>query len=457
MYKKNDKILIIGGNDAGLSAAGRALRRDPAADVLVLEKSKHVGYASCGFPLLISGNLNPKQFSGPGPETISEKRGFKVFLEHNVIDINLPRRYVTAQKNNGDLIEIPFNKLILASGAVPVVSNALSPEMKNVFSIRNYDDIAGLNGFLLQNGIKNATVVGAGYIGIEFAEALSHRGLKVAVVDKSNTILPEFDTDIVIPIQERMKQAGIRLFLSSTVNGTVQKNGHITSVNLTGANETVQTDLLLAATGVKPNVELARKAGIPVGKTGAVQVNNRMQTGRINVFAAGDCVETFHIILKKPQWLPFAGIATRQGRIAGTNAVGGSVTYPGAVGTSMIRAFGLEFGKTGLNMKQASGAGFEPVKTVINQLAKPVYVNNNASVTVLLVHDSRTKKILGAQIVGEIEAGQRLNILATAIFAGLTIKDMAYLDLGYTPAITNMWDPVAVASSVALTQKGKEK
>ncbi len=454
MYKKKENILIIGGNDAGLSAAGRAKRRCPDANVLVLEKTKYAGYASCGFPLLIDGSAQEQHLDGPDPDTIKQERGFKVLVEHNAININLQRRIVVAGKSNGDQVEFEYTKLLLATGASPVIPDMFSGNLQNVFAIRNYTDIAALDRYLQKNRSGNAVVIGGGYLGIEFADAFMHRGCTVTLVDKAETVLPGFDPAIIYIVQERLENAGIRLRLGEKNIGTEQKDRKILSISL--ASETIRPDFILAATGAEPNVILAERAGIPVGKTGAISVDNRMQTGRMNVYAAGDCVEIPHRLLKNKCWMPFAGLASKQGRIAGSNAVGGSESLPGALGTSMVSVLGLEFGKTGLTVAEAQAAGFDPLRTVITQPAKPGYIKKNAPVTVVLVHDEKSKRILGGQIAGEIQAGQRLNVLATAIYSGLTVKELAYLDLGYTPLITNMWDPVSVAGSAALKAKRKK-
>jgi len=452
MYRPQKKtIVVIGGNDSGLSAAGRAKRSNPDLDVIVLEKTYFTGYASCGLPYLISGTVPAQKLSGHTPESIREKRNFDVRTGTLVTAIDTFSKTVKIQNVDTETTDnVKYDKLIISTGARAVIPDELNVKARNIFTLRNFSDAKNINKYILETNPRNAVIVGGGYIGIEMAEAFLQRGLKVTLIEKSARLFPDYIPEISDLLINIVKSKGINIICDNTVKQGLVNNSKTNKVILNKSNTELDADIILISAGIVPEVELAEKAGIPVGSTGAIQVNNYMQTRRLDVFTAGDCAETKHLVTNKPAWLPLAGIASKQGRIAGNNSAGGRDVFPGALGTVMIKVFDFELGKTGLSFREAQIAGFSPVITVITHNSKSDYINNNSPVTVGLITDSRTGRILGAQIAGSCDAGLRLNILATAISARLTVNDLAFLDLGYTPLITNLWDPVSVAGNVAI-------
>ncbi|MBN2412113.1 FAD-dependent oxidoreductase [candidate division KSB1 bacterium] len=449
---------MIGGNDSGLSAAGRAKRMNPELDVVVLEKTGFTGYASCGFPYLISGQVPAQKLSGYSPESVREKRGFEVKTGILVTAIDtFSKLLLTQNVNTGTTDSIKYDKLIIAVGAKPIVPEELNVRAKNIFTLRNFSDAEKINNFIREDNPQNAIIIGGGYIGIEMAEAFLLRGLNVILIEKSARLFPDFIPEISDPLVNLIKSKGIRLICGDTIKKLNVQNNNVHQIQLNNADTASAADIILVSAGIAPDIALAQNAGIPIGSTGAIKVNQYMQTRRLDIFAAGDCAETNQLITNKPAWLPLAGIASRQGRIAGNNSAGGREIFPGALGTVMIKVFGFEMGKTGLSFQEAQNAGFAPVITVITHSGKPEYIKDNSPVTVGLITDSRSGRLLGAQIAGSGDAGLRLNILATAISSRLSVNDLAFLDFGYTPLITNVWDPIAVAGNVALKNIKEKK
>ncbi len=449
MYKKRQRILIIGGNDAGLAAAGKAKRINPDAEVTVIEKSPHFGYASCSLPFYLANQLSADKVSGYDVQSVKQKRGYDVLLSSSVKEVSLVKRTVLVENlTSGSVDSYQYDKLIFATGAVPVIPSVFPENAANMFTVRNFADAEHLNSFLNKQPRK-AVIVGSGYLGLEIAEALLNRGLQVTVIEQKDSILDGFSKEIADNIFEHLKNSGINILLNKKIVNAAIQNNSVRQLNFEDQQQ-VECDVLILAAGMQPNTELAKKAGIPMGPGGAIIVNKNQETKRMNVYAAGDCCETTNIVTSQNQWIPFAGVAARQGRVAGGNAAGERSIFNGSVATSMVRLFDMEVGKTGLSFNQAKDSGFSPEQVTITQNARPPFIGNTDSKTTLtLVYDKKSNKVLGAQICGKVEAAQRINILATAVTAKMTVNDLAQLDLGYTPAVNNMWDPIHIAASVA--------
>ncbi len=459
MYSgKRNRIIVIGGNDAGLSAAGRAKRLNPNLEVVVLEMTPHTAYGSCGVPFLIGGTVKADLLAGPNSADLKQQRGLDVLTSHEAVEIDLRQRSVRVRDLATDKqFDLPYHKLILSTGATPIMPQVVPVEAKNVFTLRSFADALRLEQFITNNFPRRALIMGAGYLGLEIADALAQRGLQVSVIEKAGRLFPDFAAEISDMIKNGVAKRGIKLLLSSEASGFVMNDAMLVQrVGVSSAGQGMDVDLVVVAAGIRPNVLLADKAGIPLGRTGAIRINHRQETGRMDVYAAGDCAEARHIVSQKSIWAPFAQIASKQGRVAGTNAAGGRESLPGVLGTALVSAFGLEWGRTGLSLSEALSAGFAAKETVITHASKPAYAPNGQAITVALIADSHSRQLLGGQIIGASGAGLRLNVLAAAVAARLTLHDLSYLDLGYTPAISNVWDPLLVAGSAAM-KKTKEQ
>ncbi len=449
MKRTANKIIVIGGNDSGLSAAGRAKRLQPDLDITVFERSPHIGYASCALPYMISGAITTPQLAGHSPQEIRDKRQLNVHNHTAVNAINTLKKTVIAQDlQSGNVQEFKYDKLLFATGADPVIPTPLNSNHKNVFVLRNYNDALKLKSHMDSYNPKTAVIVGGSYIGIEMAEALYQKGLNVTVIDKAPQLFSGLVEPLSKDLQALLESKGVNFLISNSIQSLNEDNGFVKSLQLE-KSKIVTPDIIIAAAGIKPATRIATDAGIPVGPSGALIVNDYMQTRRMDVFAVGDCVETRNLVTNKMQWIPLAGIASKQGRIAGTNLAGKREAFPGALGTAMIKAFGVEFGLTGLNVHQAKQAGFDPVLSSINHKNKPPYVSGSADVSVHLITDRKSSRILGGQVWGTNDAAMRLNILAVAITAGMKSRDLEFMDFGYTPMISNIWEPLSVAGNRA--------
>jgi NADPH-dependent 2,4-dienoyl-CoA reductase/sulfur reductase-like enzyme len=456
-HKEPRQILVVGGNDAGLSAAGRAFRLDQQSLVIVFEKSNRMGYATCALPMFIAGQIPAEKLQGPSPEQIERKRGFKVLHLHEAIEIH-PREHTVLVRSlvTGETTFFKYFKLILATGAQAVIPPVAQIDADNIFVLRHFNDAERIDTFIRNSQPRKALVLGAGFLGLEIAEALRLRGLDVFLVDRSPGVLHDFPDELSRILFERMASSGIHLKFGSEILGFSVQGKLINRAVLSPSNESIDVDLVFVAGGIRPDIRLAHDSDIPLGTTGAIAVNNHQQTRRPDIYAAGDCAQSLHMITGKPVWFPFAGAASRQGRVAGSHAMGLRDSFPGVLGTSMLKVFEMECGRTGLTFSEAVQAGFDPVISVISEESKPGYMTNSTPLTIALIGDRRSKRILGAQIAGKNDAGIRLNIIATAIAGHLTLNDLALMDFGYTPAINNLWDPVAVAAAVILKKlRGK--
>ena len=452
MYvKKPPTLLVIGGNDAGLSAAGRAKRRNQKLDVVVLEKTRHCGYASCGLSMLISGEASAENLAGPDPDTLEKERGFTIRTRHQAEEINPAKRTVQVRNlDTGEVFEMNYHKLVLATGAKPHLPPALPKQAGNCFSLRSFQDAQRLFHYMQSAQPRSALVIGASYLGLEMAQALNKRGLQVSIVEQNASLFPDFDRQISEQIEQKLTEQGISLHLDDPIGEMHTKDGRIRTLSLENSGRSLATDLVFAATGIRPQVALAEQAGIPLGPTGAIRTSRYMQTGRLDIYACGDCAESVHLVSKNPVWTPFAGVASKMGRVAGDHISGGRFAFPGSLGSALLAVGDMQAGITGLSLAEAEKAGFDAESTLIKNPQKAGYVASDTPILIALITQKRTHRILGAQVFGTEGAALRLNVLATAIAAKMSAKDVAYLDLGYIPQVSPVWDPVTIAANVAL-------
>jgi len=454
MPSKKQMIIVIGGNDAGLAAAGRVRRLATDAQVLVVERTAQVAYASCGLPLFIAGQVSDHAVRGMDSAGILTHRGIKVLTEHEVTEISVPDKHISVRHLADNSVQsFAYDKLILALGARPKAPSALQG-MRNIFVLRSYADADRLHSFLRQENPHRCLIVGGGLIGLEMAEAFLRLGLQTRLVESTATLagLPEAMTEKLL---RHLREHGLEVHLNAGMNEWQKTTDRITGFRMDSIPTVQPVDLIFFATGVEPNTALARKINLRCGPSYSIHVNRYQQTSQSCIFAAGDCCDAPHLVSRKSSWLPFAGNAARQGKVAGENALGGTAQFPGALGTWLVRIFDLEIGQTGLNDREARAAGFSPQITDIQQHSQSEYVAGHSLIDMQIVWDSRSKRILGGTLIGGKGAGHRLNHLAIAVQARLSLKDLLHLDLGYTPAINHMMDPLHIAASVAL--KGKKE
>lgn len=430
------RVVVIGGGAAGMSAASAARRVDPSARVTVLESGPYAGYGVCGLPYFLGGTVkHAESLIAMPPEDFRGRRGIDLRLETPVLGVDPEGRTVELPTE-----KLPFDRLVLATGAQPLVPPLARLDDPRVVTVRRLDDAIGLRARLPQ--VRRAVVVGAGYVGLETAESLCEQGIDVCVVDRLPRVMPTVDESIAEIVREEVaRHAELLLGRSLTA---LDVRGDSIVVDLSG--EQREADLVVLALGVTPNVGLL--PGAAAGPSGALLVDERMRTSLPGVLAAGDCVAVHHRITGGPAYVPLGPAANKTGRVAGTVAVGGEAVFPGVVGTAVVKVFDLTVAHTGLTLEQAHAAGMEAIATDITAKSRAKYYPGTAPLTVRLVHGSQGA-LLGAQLVGRDGAAKRVDVVAAALHAGFSIHDLADLDLAYAPPYAPVYDPLLQAAQAA--------
>jgi CoA-dependent NAD(P)H sulfur oxidoreductase len=450
------RLLIIGADAAGMSAAAEARRFDKDLQIVAFDRGGAASYSQCGLPYLVGGVV--ADTSRLIARTVEEfaAQDITVHLGHDATAIDPARGVVRVRKPpNGperDEPYEPYDRLVIATGASPMQPLAVPGiDLEGVFVLDVLEDALALQTYLQRHSPRHAVIVGGGYIGLEMAENLVRLGLSVRLIQRGEHLFPSLDMDMALPLAQELERHGVDLSLcDSVLEACAGAHGRVTDVH-TNAGE-LPADLVLLATGVSPNVALTRTAGIVCGPTGAIAVDGRQRTNVPGIFAAGDCAEHWHRLLGRPAWMPLGTTANKQGRIAGRNAAGGDVTFGGIVGTAITRLFNLEIGRTGLSEREAHAGGIACQSTALNSTDHAGYLPDAQPLTVKLVVEAGTGRLVGAQAVGRAGVAKRIDVFATALYAGLTLEDLPRLDLAYAPPFNSVWDPLQVAATALLRQ-----
>lgn len=446
---QSERLVIIGGNAAGLSAASYAKRRRPNMEALIFEKSPYASYASCGLPYYIEGLVkDPMELIAVPINVLRDKRGLDVRVLHEVIGLNTEKKQAKV-KDLKDIneFEVSYDWLAISTGASPIKPPFPGIDINGVFTLRTLEDGIRIEDFIKEESPKRVAVIGGGYIGMEVAEAFSVQGFEVTVIEKVPRVLPNFDAEFSERVQEKLKEKGVRLILGSGVKA-IEGDGIVKRVIT--ETEAVETDLVLLGVGIKPQVNLARESGVEIGETGAIKVNEKMETNIRGVYACGDCAEAYHRILKRNVWIPLGDTANKQGRVAGANIIGEEISFPGIIGSAATKVFELELARTGLGEEEAKREGFDIIATLIESSTRAHYYPNRKPIMIKLISEKNTHELLGAQAIGGEGVAKRIDVLATAIWAGMTLDEIAWLDLTYVPPVAPVWDPVLVAAQVGM-------
>lgn len=444
------RLIVIGGDAAGMTAASQARRmcsRDEL-EILAFERGPRTSYAACGLPYLLEGLVRePEDLVARTPSQFIE-RGIDVRVNHEVTSIDTVAHEVTVRDlAAGSEHREPWDELVIATGASGIVPPLSGIESEGVFQLRTLDDAAGIERRIAE-GASRAVVVGAGYIGLEVAEALNARGLAVTMLEMADApMAATLDPDMAELVAEAVKTAGVDLRLGAAVTGFEHSGGSLTAVTTDDAS--FPADLAVLGLGVRPNSALAAGAGIEVGPSGGIVTDERMRTSTPGVWAAGDCVESTHRITGEPVVIALGTHANKQGRVIGTNLGGGDETFPGVIGTAITKFGDLEIGRTGLGAGEAMAAGIEVSVSVANSRTRAGYYPDGSTVTVKTIVRRSDGVLLGAQVIGGPGAGKRIDALATAVWAGMTVDELAMVDLSYAPPFSPVWDPVVFAAGVA--------
>jgi NADPH-dependent 2,4-dienoyl-CoA reductase/sulfur reductase-like enzyme len=420
------RLLVIGGVAAGLSAAARARRIDPSLEIVVLEKGAAISYGACGLPYYLEGRVRrAEQLIVYTPEYFRKERNISVRTGARVVSISHPRREVVLDGAGGERVH--YDRLVIATGARPRTTDFEGATLPHVFTLHTLEDAERLKAYLRDKQPKQAVVIGAGYIGLEAADALRRNGLAVTVVEHGPHVLGRGDAALTKAVRERLERFRVEL----------QLNTRISDVG--------RYDLAILATGLRPNVEIAAEAGVEVGRTGAIRVDERMETNLPGVYAAGDCAEALHLVTGRPAYIPLGTTANKMGRVAGANAAGRRERFGGVVGTAILNIFGMGVAFSGLSVDQARREGFSPVSARVTAPSRPGYFGGKP-VTVELVADAGTRRLLGGSVWGEEGVEGRINVIATALHNRMRVEDLEQLDLAYAPPFATVWDPVLIAA-----------
>jgi NADPH-dependent 2,4-dienoyl-CoA reductase/sulfur reductase-like enzyme/rhodanese-related sulfurtransferase len=445
MNNDSRKILIIGGVAAGATAAARARRLDGDADITLLEAGDDVSFANCGLPYYIGGDIaNRSDLILASPETFRDQYRVDVHTGTEALSIDRDNRKVVAWKRDShEEVTFEYDRLILAQGGKPIVPPLPGVEQDNVFQLWTLEDMDGINEFINDNEPKTAVVVGGGFIGLEMVEALAKRGMKVSLVEMAPQIMPNLEGEFAGFLTKELQDYGIDLRLGVSMKGL---DGN--TMNLSDGSS-LEADLVLLSVGVRPTLKLAQDAGLEMGEAGGLLVDERLMTSDENIYAAGDMCEIKNSINGRKVRIPLAGPANRQGRLAAENALGGNKTYKGASGTSIVKLFGTTAGSAGLSLKAARAAGIDADAVVVHKASHTAYYPGSEKVSLMLIFEKETGKVLGAQAAGRVGVDKRLDVIATAIAGGLTTADLEELDFAYAPPFNSPNGPVNMAAFTA--------
>ncbi len=439
------KVVIVGGVAGGATAAARIRRLDEHAEIVVFERSGYISYANCGLPYYIGGVIeDPEDLTLQTPESFYRRFRIHMKVHHEVIAIHPDRKTVSVKNlETGAVLEESYDKLLLSPGAKAVWPNLPGMESKKLFTLRTVEDTYRIKEFVDANKPKSAVMVGGGFIGLEVAENLRELGIEVTIVQRPKQLMNPFDADMASFIHNEVRKHGVKLALGYSVEGFVENETGIDV--LLKENAPLHTDMVVLAIGVTPESALAREAGLALGIKNSILVNDRMETSIPDIYAVGDAVQVKHYVTGEDTLIALAGPANKQGRIAADNICGGDSRYLGSQGSSVIKVFDLTAAVTGLNETNARKSGLDADTVILSPMSHAGYYPGGKVMTMKVVFEKETYRLLGAQIVGYDGVDKRIDVLATAIHAGLKATELKDLDLAYAPPYSSAKDPVNMA------------
>lgn len=437
------RLLIIGGVAAGMSAASKARRTNPNSDIIVYTEEEHISYAGCGLPYFIGGRIQKSEdlFA----RSIAEFKAQNIIVKPlaRVEEIRPEQAKVLIRDKMGQVtFEDHYDGLILATGARSFVPPIDGMKLRGVHSLRTVRDSLEIKAFLREKEPKRIAIVGGGYIGLEMAENFQEMGCQVSIIERAPHIIPNMDPDMADLVQRYLESKGISVYTGTAVNGFLGET-EVKAVN-TDQGE-IPADFVLLSIGVLPNSELAAACGIELGVKNAIRVNEKTETNLSNIYAAGDCATTVHLITGNEVYIPLGTTANKQGKVAGENAAGGTAAFQGVLGTGIARVMELEMSRTGLSENECKALGIQYIARQIKSKTAAHYCPSSKGISLKLIADEHTRRLIGAQIVGYAGAAMRIDLLATAITMGATIEQLLDMDLAYSPPFSPVWDPVLVA------------
>ncbi|AMO55037.1 CoA-disulfide reductase [Endozoicomonas montiporae] len=442
------KIVIIGAEAAGMSAAAKARRTDRSAEIVVLEQSDIVSFGACGLPYFVGGYFDDASFMAERSADQFVQSGIDLRVRHRVekVDANNKTLHVRNLENSDVYVE-DYDRLMIATGASAIRPPIGNLELGNVFFLKTMADGYGLKEAVLDDRVQNVVVVGAGYIGLEVVEAMKERGKRVRLIELSDRVVKEsFDPEISELIADEIREQGIELHLQESVI-SLQGDNKVTGL-VTDKGE-YKADLVIVCTGVLPNTQFLKDTGINMLPNGALVIDDQARTSLPDIYAAGDCATVYHRIRQEQVFIPLATTANKLGRMLGENLTGAEKVFPGTLGSAAVKALDIEAGRTGISEADAKTAGLDYKTVVINDKSHTNYYPGQSDLRVKLIYERDSNKILGGQLVGKRGAVLRVDALAAAIHSGMTTEELGMLDLCYAPPFARTWDPLNVAGNVA--------
>ena len=446
-----ERLVVIGGDAAGMTAASQARKRRGPGDleILAFERGTYTSYSACGIPYFIGDTVKDLDtLIVRSPEEFKEKQDIEVRIKHEVVGIDLDAQRVTVRDlEAGREFEEPYDQLMIATGAVPVRPDLEKVDAAGIFGVQVLGDGVAIRKLIDEEDPRRAVVVGAGYIGLEMAEALQRRGIEVTVVERAPEPLMTLDPDMGQLVAEAMRGLDITLYMNEGVSGFALKDGRVGAV-VTDERE-IPADIVILGLGARPNSALARDAGIPIGPSDGIRVDRRMRTEIEGVWAAGDCAEKFHLVSRQPVAIALGTHANKEGRTAGINIGGGYETFPGVLGTAATKVCSLEVARTGLKESEATAAGFEFLTATTRSTTRAGYFPGTSEITTKMIVERVSGRLLGAQIIGQEGAAKRIDVIATALWNEMSVDEMLGMDLSYAPPFAPVWDPVLITARKA--------
>ena len=439
------KVVIVGGVAGGATAAARIRRLNEQAEIIVFERSGYISYANCGLPYYIGGVItDPEELTLQTPESFFSRFRVNMKVRHEVTAIHPEKKEVTVKNlETGEEFEESYDKLILSPGAKPTQPRLPGVGLNKLFTLRTVEDTFRIKAYISENHPKSAVLAGGGFISLELAENLRELGMEVTIVQRPKQLMNPFDPDMAAFIHSEMRRHGVKLALGHTVEGFEEKDGGVDV--LLKDEAPLHADMVVLAIGVSPDTQLAQDAGLELGVKGSIVVNDRMETSVPDIYAVGDAVQVKHFVTGQDVLLSLAGPANKQGRIAADNICGGDSHYTGSQGSSVIKVFDMTAATTGVNETNAKKAGLDVDTVILSPMSHAGYYPGGKVMTMKVVFEKETYRLLGAQIVGYEGVDKRIDVLATAIRAGIKATELKDLDLAYAPPYSSAKDPVNMA------------
>ena len=446
-----ERLVVIGGDAAGMTAASQArkLRGADDLEILAFERGHHTSYSACGIPYFVGHSVEElDDLVVRTPAEFRSKQSIDVRIRHEVTAIDLDSRKVQVRdlEAGNDFVE-GFDQLLIATGGTPIRPRLDGIDATGIFGVQVLDDALAIEQFIANDSPKSAVVVGGGYIGLEMAEAFIQRGLEVALVEQAPQPMSTLDPDMGEMVTDALRELGVTVYTSEGVTGFGSSGGFVRSVETEARS--LRADIVVLGLGTRPNTQLAEDAGVPLGPSGGVKVDRRMRTDVERVWAAGDCTEKFNLVSRRAMAVPLGTHANKEGRTAGINIGGGYETFPGIVGTAVTKVCGIEIARTGLKEAEAMEAGFDHLTATVESTTRAGYFPGASAIKTKMIVERHSGRLLGAQILGKEGAAKRIDVLATALWNEMTVDEMLTMDLSYAPPFAPVWDPVLIAARKA--------